>query len=233
MKARYNGELSTSTILYGSLYTYNAESSSVSLPVFNPITDDHFQILLLGFVPDVRKNRIVRHKSCAHIMTVLLEELAINREAVLVGELTAEMNSRSRIALAEGMNLPKRGEVMGEVFGQLIEIILPPRTPAHRANHLSQTLPDVGIIRVFHGEPAQCWLFLDDVHLPGFASPVIEVLKDIPVKRQVVPHTIIPVDGILRQLAQSKRREIGLGVVQVLLRRQIEFVLQEIGRAHV
>ena len=185
MKAEPHSRNTASTILYGSLYTYNAESSSVSLPVFNPITDDHFQILLLGFVLDVREHRIVRYKSCAHVVTVLLEELAINWEAMFVGELTAEMNGRSRIVLSEGMDLPKRGEVTGEVFGQLIEIIVPPQTPAYCTKHLGQALPDVGIIRVFHGEPAQRRLFLDDIHLPGFAGPIVEILKNIPVKCQV------------------------------------------------
>lgn len=70
-----------------------------SLPVFNPIPGDHFQILLLGFVTDVREHRVIGHQSGAHIMTILLEELAINREAMFVGELTAKMNGRSRIAL--------------------------------------------------------------------------------------------------------------------------------------
>ncbi|MBQ8109387.1 MAG: hypothetical protein IJ124_04380, partial [Clostridia bacterium] len=129
VKAEPYDKYRASAIHYGSLYTHSAEPSSLSLPVFNPVPDDHFQILLLGFVTDVRKHSIIGYQSCTHVVAVLLEELAINREAVFVGELTAEMNSRSRIALAEGMNLPKRGEVMGEVFGQLIEIILPPRTP--------------------------------------------------------------------------------------------------------
>ena len=50
-------------------------------------------------------------------MAVLLEELAIDREAVFVGKLAAEMDRRTRIALAEGMYLPERSEVMREVYG--------------------------------------------------------------------------------------------------------------------
>ena len=45
-------------------------------------------------------------------MAVLLEELAINREAVFISELAAEMDGRARVTLAEGVNLPERGEIV-------------------------------------------------------------------------------------------------------------------------
>ena len=166
-------------------YTLIAGSRQASLSIFNPVQDDHFQILFFGLFTDVREHSVVGHQIRTHIMAVLLEKLAINRKVVFVGELTTEVDERARVALAEGMDLPERGEVMGEVFDQLIKIIVPPLTTAHRVKHLGQTLPDVGIIRVFHREPAQCRLFLDDVHLPMFASQIVEILKDIPVKHQI------------------------------------------------
>lgn len=56
-------------------------------------------------------------------MAVLLKELTVDREAVLVGELAAEMNGRARIALAEGVNLPECGKVVREILSQLVEIV--------------------------------------------------------------------------------------------------------------
>ena len=79
------------------------------LPIFDPVSDNHFQILLLGFIPDIREHRIIRYQGSTHIMAVFLEELAINREVVFIGKLAAEMDRRSRVTLAEGMNLPKCG----------------------------------------------------------------------------------------------------------------------------
>lgn len=91
MKAEPHSRNTASTILYGPLYPCNTEPSSLSLPVFNPITDDHFQILFLRLVTDIRKHGIIGYQSCAHIMTVLLEELAVDWKAMLVGELAAKM----------------------------------------------------------------------------------------------------------------------------------------------
>ena len=43
------------------------------LPIFDPVSDNHFQILLLGFIPDIREHRIIRYQGSTHIMAVFLE----------------------------------------------------------------------------------------------------------------------------------------------------------------